>query len=128
MPSLDGLRRPQTVPEPPSEVLFPLEKTIRNFPNVEGELIGHSQIYSSDPRRIPGGLDVSAPVEDVLNKNPSLSLSGSSHNEPESGGRAVGFPLAPFGVPLGSLWPSFGIPLAILGHPLAPFGVPSGSL
>ena len=39
-----------------------------------------------------------------------------------------GLPLAPFGVPLGSLWPSFGIPLAILGHPLAPFGVPSGSL
>ncbi len=74
-----------------------------------------------------------------------MSLSGSSHNEPESGGRAVGWaaqnppqtppphapgpfgrlgapvadfglPLAPFAVPLGSLWPSFGVPLAILGH------------
>jgi len=25
-------------------------------------------------------------------------------------------PAVPFGVPLGSLWPAFGVPLAILGH------------
>ncbi len=35
-------------------------------------------------------------------------------------------PLAPFGVPLGSLWPSFGIPLVALGHLWDPFGVSSG--
>ena len=99
-----------------------------------------------------GGKDVSAPVEDVLNKNPSLSLSGKltttnpramgAQNPPQTPpphapgpfGRLgapvadFGLPLTPFGVPLASLWPSFGIPLAILGHPLAPFGVPWGSL
>ena len=35
-------------------------------------------------------------------------------------------PLAPFGVPLGSLWPSFGVPLVVLGHLWDPFGVSSG--
>ena len=37
-------------------------------------------------------------------------------------------PLAPFGVPLGSLWPSFGIPLAVLGHLWDPFGAPWAAL
>ena len=29
-------------------------------------------------------------------------------------------PLGPFGVPLGSLWPSFGLPLAVLWGPFGP--------
>ncbi len=35
-----------------------------------------------------------------------------------------GLPLAPFGVPLGSLWPAFGVSLAVLGHLWDPFGAP----
>ena len=35
---------------------------------------------------------------------------------------------APFGVPLGSLWPSFGVPLAVLGHLWGPFGAPWAAL
>ena len=35
-------------------------------------------------------------------------------------------PLPPFGVPLGSLWPSFGVPLVVLGHLWDPFGAASG--
>ncbi len=36
----------------------------------------------------------------------------------------LGLPLTPFGVPLGSLWPSFGVALAVLGQLWEPFGAP----
>ena len=38
-------------------------------------------------------------------------------------GDPFGLPWAPWGAP-GSLWPSFGVPLAVLGHLWDPFGTP----
>ncbi len=40
----------------------------------------------------------------------------------------LGLPLAPFGVPLGSLWGALGPPLAPFGVPWTPFGSLSGAL
>ncbi len=73
------------------------------------------------------GKDNLDPVEDVLNENPSHVALGKltqRTRERRAGGRVpfdslcplaiLGHPLAPFGVPSGSLWPSFGVPLAIV--------------
>ncbi len=107
---------------------------------------------SADPPRISAdaprisadgdGKDVSAPVEDVLNKNPSLSLSGSSpqrtrerralrthlrphlHRSLWPSGGTCGRLWAPFG----SLWGTLGLPLAVLWDPFGYLGPPFGSL
>ena len=42
-------------------------------------------------------------------------------------GDPFGLPWAPCGAP-GSLWPSFGVPLAVLGHLWDPFGAPWATL
>ena len=39
-----------------------------------------------------------------------------------------GRPLGTLWLPLGSLWPSFGVPLAVLGHLWDPFGAPWATL
>ena len=38
------------------------------------------------------------------------------------------YPLAPFGGPWGSHWPSFGVPLAVLEYLWDPFGAPWAAL
>ena len=87
----------------------------------------------------------SPPAFSYISHPTSHALHGSmyqektSHNEPESGGRAVGWAAqnppqtppphapGPFGR-LGAPVADFGLPLAPFGYPWAPFGRPLGSL
>ncbi len=93
----------------------------------------------------PDGKDNLAPVEDLLNENPShVALGKAHHNEPESDGRSEptsdptstrAGSLWPSGgtcgrlwAPFGSLWGALGLPLAVLWGPFGYLGPPFGSL